>query len=83
LASCTAAFRIIDALLLPLPVAHLEQLYALAYRGIDFDGKTRTGDSCEYSMFRQMHAAVAGQAELLALTHAPNSALATFEPRRN
>jgi hypothetical protein len=74
--SCTGAFRIIDALLLrPLPVAHLEQLYALAYRGIDFDGKTRTGDSCEYPMFRRMRAAVAGQAELLALSYAQRSDL--------
>ena len=34
--ACTAAFRIIDALLLrPLPVSHPERLYSLSYQGIN------------------------------------------------
>src|SRR5271165_6305767 len=37
--ACTAAFRLIDALLLrPLPVAGSERLYALTRQGIFFDG---------------------------------------------
>src|SRR5271165_2673454 len=44
--ACTAAFRLIDALLLrPLPVAHPEQLYSLAHHGTGFDGKPSTYDS--------------------------------------
>src|SRR5712692_4636313 len=53
--ACTAAFRLIDAMLLrPLPVREPERLYALSYQGIGFDGKPHIGDSCEYPMFRQM-----------------------------
>jgi putative ABC transport system permease protein len=39
--ACTAAFRLIDALLLrPLPVAHPERLYDLSRLQIGPDGKT-------------------------------------------
>src|SRR6266700_377358 len=63
--ACTAAFRLIDALLLrPLPVAEPGRLYALFRQGAGFtDGKPRTSDSYEYPLFRQMRAAVKGQAE--------------------
>src|SRR5882724_10168127 len=38
--ACTAAFRLIDALLLrPLPVAEPERLYSIVRQGIDFEGK--------------------------------------------
>ena len=38
--ACTAAFRLIDALLLrPLPVAHPERLYVLSRQGMGFDNK--------------------------------------------
>ncbi len=38
--ACTSAFRLIDALLLrPLPVAHPERLYAVAFEGRGADGK--------------------------------------------
>src|SRR5450432_23675 len=57
--ACTAAFRLIDALLVrPLPVAHAERLYSVAFEGAGADGKGMTYDSCSYPMFRQMRAAV-------------------------
>jgi len=69
--ACTAAFRLIDALLLrPLPVAEPERLYALSHQGIGFDGKFQTGDNCEYPMFRLMRAAVKDDAGLLAISYA-------------
>ncbi len=67
--ACTAAFRLIDALLLrPLPVAHADRLYAAVRRGVGFDGKMETGDSWAYPSFVQMRAAVKDQAELLAVS---------------
>ncbi|MDR3699343.1 MAG: ADOP family duplicated permease [Candidatus Sulfopaludibacter sp.] len=67
--ACTAAFRLIDALLLrPLPVAHADNLYAISFAGINPDGKARSYDSCSYPMFRQMRAAVRGKAELIAVS---------------
>ncbi len=70
--ACTAAFRLIDALLLrPLPVSHPERLYGLSYQGINpEDGNPQTGDSYSYPMFRQMRAAVKAQADLLAISYA-------------
>ncbi len=69
--ACTSAFRLIDALLLrPLPVAEPQQLYALARRGIGFDGKFQTFDGWAYPAFRLMRAAVKDQAELLAISYA-------------
>src|SRR3984957_10448868 len=69
--SCTAAFRLIDALLLrPLPVAHPERIYALLRQGFGFDGKPGTGDYWAYPAFRLMRAAVKDQAELIAVSFA-------------
>jgi len=69
--SCTAAFRLIDALLLrPLPVAHPEQLYHLSRRGIGFDGKPASFDGWAYPAFQQLRDAVKDQAELLAISYA-------------
>jgi putative ABC transport system permease protein len=69
--SCLSAFRIVDALLLrPLPVRHPDRLYALFRQGIGPDGKSRTSDSSEYPLYRQMRAAVADQADLLAISYA-------------
>jgi predicted permease len=69
--SCTAAFRLIDALLLrPLPVAEPERLYALSRQGIGFDGKPQTFDGWAYPAFRLMRAAVKDQAELIAISYA-------------
>ncbi|MGO9262663.1 MAG: ABC transporter permease [Bryobacteraceae bacterium] len=69
--ACTSAFRLIDALLLrPLPVAAPERLYSVAFAGFGADGKLMTYDSCSYPMFRQMRAAVAQQAESMAVSYA-------------
>ncbi len=78
--SCTAAFRIIDALFLrPLPIAHPERLYTLSFRGIDIDGKPQLGTSSSYPEFRRMRAAVGDQADLLAVS-SPNRAGVTYGP---
>jgi putative ABC transport system permease protein len=68
--ACTAAFRLIDALLLrPLPVANAEQLYVIAFEGTGPNG-TMIYDSCSYPMFRQMRADVKEQAELIGVSYA-------------
>ncbi len=62
--SCISAFRLIDALLLrPLPVAHPERLYALSRKPTNYDG-------FDYPTFRLMRAAVADQAESIAISYA-------------
>jgi hypothetical protein len=69
--SCTAAFRLIDALLLrPLPVIAPERLYALSRQGIGFNGKFQTFDGWAHPSFRLMRAAVRDQAELVAISYA-------------
>lgn len=68
--SCTAAFRLIDALLLrPLPVANAERLHVIAFESTGPLGRERY-DSCSYPMFRQMREVVKGQAELIAVSYA-------------
>jgi putative ABC transport system permease protein len=72
--ACTAAFRLIDALLLrPLPVAHPERLYVLSRHGMGFDNKPGAWDSWAYPCFQLMRAAAKGQAELIALSYADRS----------
>ena len=67
--ACTAAFRLVDALLLrPLPVADPGRLYSISFEGLDLDGKPTVHDSCSYPMFRQWRAAVKDQAELIAVS---------------
>ncbi|MGB6683533.1 MAG: ABC transporter permease [Candidatus Acidiferrum sp.] len=69
--ACTSAFRLIDALLLrPLPVSHPERLYDLARQGMGPEGKPQTFDGWAYPDFQLMRAAVAKQAELIALSYA-------------
>jgi putative ABC transport system permease protein len=69
--SCTAAFRLIDSLLLrPLPVDAPERLYVMRRNFTGPDGKISSGDSCAYPMFRQMRALVRDQAELIAVSNA-------------
>jgi predicted permease len=69
--ACTAAFRLIDAVLLrPLPVSHPEQLYSLDRQQIDGHGQLGSYDACEYPLFRRMRAAVADRAEVLAISPA-------------
>jgi hypothetical protein len=68
--ACTAAFRLIDALLLrPLPVANAERLHLIAFEGTGPQGNM-TYDSCSYPMFRQMRADVKEQADLIAVSYA-------------
>jgi predicted permease len=72
--ACTAAFRLIDALLLrPLPVVHPERLYVLSREGMGFDNKPGAWDSWAYPDFQLMRAAAQGQAELIALSYADRS----------
>lgn len=74
--ACTAAFRLIDALLLrPLPVASPEQLYLLSYDfKSDFLPKNAEpvhGDAFDYRSFEDLRAAGMGTAEVLAISY-PN-----------
>jgi putative ABC transport system permease protein len=65
--ACTAAFRLLDALMLrPMPVAHADRLYAMILRGTGPDGSQRDSDSNEYPQFLQMRAASKKDAELIA-----------------
>src|SRR6266576_3300341 len=69
--ACASAFRLIDALLLrPLPVANAESLYDLSRQGIGPDNKLQTFDGWAYPDFQLMRAAVANQAELIAVSYA-------------
>jgi len=68
--ACTAAFRLIDALLLrPLPVANAGRLYEVSRRVV-FNGEVRTWDAWAYPSFQRMRAAVRQQAELIAVSTA-------------
>ena len=67
--ACTAAFRLIDALLLrPLPITDPANLYALVRRMPDANGQITIGDSWSYPAFTQMRQAVKGKAELIAVS---------------
>jgi len=64
--SCTAAFRLADALLFrPLPVADPGQLYEISRHGIDPEGHVASIDEWAYPMLRDMRAAIQGDAELI------------------
>src|SRR5579863_6787030 len=66
LGACTAAFRLVDALLWrPLPIKEPHQLYAFGFEAMGDDGKIRMGQSSSYPMFRQMAEAVKDQADLI------------------
>jgi len=68
--ACTAAFRLIDALLLrPMPVAEPERLYAMFTLGYDPGGHLRLGESNEYPQFQTMRAAVKHDADLIAVSY--------------
>ena len=63
--ACTAAFRLIDALLLrPMPVANAERLHVISFENTGPMGE-RTYDSCSYPMFRQMREDAKDHAELI------------------
>src|SRR3954447_9315353 len=62
--SSTAAFRLIDALLLrPMPISEPGRLYAMSSAGTGPSGAFRITDSNEYPQFQAMRAAVKDQAE--------------------
>jgi predicted permease len=70
LGACTAAFRLVDAMLLrPLPVAGADRLRIVAQRGVDPGGHFRVGDSFEYPLFTRLRTAARGQAELIAISY--------------
>ncbi len=67
--ACTAAFRLIDALLLrPMPIAEPGRLYAMSSAGTGPSGAFRITDSNEYPQFQTMRAAVKEQAEMIAVS---------------
>jgi predicted permease len=74
--ACTAAFRLMDALLLrPLPVAHPERLFVMAREGMDPGGHFRVSEAFEYPLFQRLRALVKDQAELIAISYASRSDL--------
>jgi putative ABC transport system permease protein len=74
--ACTAAFRLIDALLLrPLPVAQPERLHLMTRHGTSLNGTPNVDDSSSYPMFRLMRDAVKGKAELIAASYASRTDL--------
>jgi len=66
----TAAFRLIDAVLLrPLPIAHAERLYGVFRQAIDPSGKVRRANDWAYPCFARMRDAVKDRAELIAVSY--------------
>ena len=69
--ACLAAFQLIDALLLrPLPIAAPDRLYTLSRQVLGRNGQSTTRETWEYPLFREMRAAVANQAALIAISDA-------------
>jgi predicted permease len=67
--ACTAAFRLIDAVLLrPLPITDPGNLYDLSRRAVGAHGEIEIADSWNYPAFAQMRKAVKGKAELIAVS---------------
>jgi putative ABC transport system permease protein len=75
--ACTAAFRLVDALLLrPLPIEDPDRLFVVVRSGVGWwDGKARESDSFTYPLFRQMRAAARDRAELIAVSYASRTDL--------
>ena len=74
-----AGFRLLDAFLWrPLPVAHAEQLFAVARQGLGPSGDFRVSEANEYPLFVRERAAVRGEAELVAVSYS-NRAELTFK----
>jgi putative ABC transport system permease protein len=68
--SCTAAFRLIDAIFFrPLPVSHPYRLYALTRVGIGPDGKPEDFDGWAYPDFQLMREAAGKNADLIAIAY--------------
>jgi putative ABC transport system permease protein len=70
LGACTAAFRLVDALLLrPLPVSHADRLFVMERQGIGPEGKPQSYDGWEYPLFQRMRRVATNQAELVAISY--------------
>ncbi len=71
LGACLAAFRLVDALLLrPMPIANARLTYLVAREGVGPTGDYRISESSSYPLYREMRAAVAPQAGLVAASYA-------------
>ena len=67
--ACTAAFRLIDAVLLrPMPITDPANLYDLSRRAVGPNGESEAWDTWAYPAFVQMREAVRGKAELIAVS---------------
>ncbi len=69
--ACSAAFRLIDALLFrPLPIERPERLFVLDKQvRLPTDGQIVTFDQWAYPLFQQMRALVKDEAELIAVSY--------------
>src|SRR5579862_3535948 len=75
--ACTAAFRLIDAILLrPLPIQNPERLYSLARLGTNPDGQPSDFDGWAYPDFQLMREAGKGQATLIAISYSARTDVA-------
>jgi len=80
--SCLAALHLVDALLFrPLPISAPDRLYSLSHRELPATGSSATRDTWQYPLYQQMRSAVAGQAEVLAISPADRVEL-TFRSDR-
>ena len=67
--ACTAAFRLVDAVLLrPLPIENPEHLYLLEKRGLRMSGAPMTGRTYDYPSFRRLREEAKPDAELIAVS---------------
>lgn len=79
--SATAAFRLVDALLLrTLPISEPERLFNLSVSYTDRDGRPASLDEFSYPSFRQYRDALAGRADLLVVGTAFARQDAVFAP---
>ncbi|HKE21317.1 MAG TPA: ADOP family duplicated permease [Bryobacteraceae bacterium] len=78
--SSTAAFRLIDALLLrPLPVAGADRLFSVTFASPSgTEGAITHYDSCSYPMFRRMREAVRGEGDSVAISMYTGAADLTY-----
>jgi putative ABC transport system permease protein len=69
--ACSAAFRLIDALLFrPLPIEHPERLFVLDKQvRLPADGQVVIFDQWDYPFFQQMRALVKDEADLIAVSY--------------
>jgi predicted permease len=78
--ACTAAFRLVDAVLLrTLPVAEPERLHFLATTFLDREGRPDYMDYFDYPAFRRYRELVAGQAEAMVVGVVSNRQLVQFD----